>query len=315
MNNFFRKIRQNLLSAGKVGKYFSYAIGEIFLVVIGILIALQINNWNQNRLERQEEKIILQNLKDDYNNAIEEFEILNGIRNETISAAKDIFKLSSSIVDDYSTTYLDSLFSKTLSSPTYNNKTGSLEVLLTSGKINLISNQKLKELLIEWPGDVEDMIEDEITHSNMLQGRYSDLVETYLSWNDLVMAYSYDRARFNNIAFESMPNNKIVVSDYAAILNNMTFLNILNRRASFCMISNQETKVLIEKAKVIIDLIDEELNQWLIELRLGPWSAKILKSFYYFHQAMTYLPVDQSVVNMNNQDSEWLNSLEKLDKL
>ena len=47
MIKFFRKIRQDLLSKGKTGKYFKYAIGEIILVVIGILIALQINNWNE----------------------------------------------------------------------------------------------------------------------------------------------------------------------------------------------------------------------------------------------------------------------------
>lgn len=47
MIKFFRKIRQNLLSEGKTGKYFKYAVGEIVLVVIGILIALQINNWNE----------------------------------------------------------------------------------------------------------------------------------------------------------------------------------------------------------------------------------------------------------------------------
>lgn len=60
MIKFFRKIRQNLLSDGKTGKYLKYAIGEIFLVVIGILIAVQINNWNENRrLKTQELKILL----------------------------------------------------------------------------------------------------------------------------------------------------------------------------------------------------------------------------------------------------------------
>ena len=53
MIKFFRKIRQNLLSEGKTTKYFKYAIGEIVLVVIGILIALQINNWNEERKEKE----------------------------------------------------------------------------------------------------------------------------------------------------------------------------------------------------------------------------------------------------------------------
>jgi hypothetical protein len=52
MIKFFRKIRQNLLMENKTGKYFKYAIGEIILVVIGILIALQINNWNENRKQQ-----------------------------------------------------------------------------------------------------------------------------------------------------------------------------------------------------------------------------------------------------------------------
>ncbi|MFY0594729.1 DUF6090 family protein [Roseivirga sp.] len=58
MIKFFRKIRRNLLSEGKTGKYLKYAIGEIILVVIGILIALQINNWNENR--KNEEQGIIQ---------------------------------------------------------------------------------------------------------------------------------------------------------------------------------------------------------------------------------------------------------------
>ena len=49
MIKFFRHIRKNLLNEGKTSKYFKYAIGEIILVVIGILIALQINNWNELR--------------------------------------------------------------------------------------------------------------------------------------------------------------------------------------------------------------------------------------------------------------------------
>ncbi|MGB5646467.1 MAG: DUF6090 family protein [Muriicola sp.] len=52
MIKFFRKIRQKLLSENKIGKYLTYAIGEIVLVVIGILIALQINNWNENRKQQ-----------------------------------------------------------------------------------------------------------------------------------------------------------------------------------------------------------------------------------------------------------------------
>ncbi|WP_223034350.1 DUF6090 family protein [Hanstruepera marina] len=69
MIKFFRKIRQQLLSEGKTGKYLKYAIGEIILVVIGILIALQINNWNETRQTRKIEKEILNVLLEDLNSA------------------------------------------------------------------------------------------------------------------------------------------------------------------------------------------------------------------------------------------------------
>ena len=77
MIKFFRKIRQNLLMENKTGKYLKYAIGEILLVVIGILIALSINNWNEKRKARIEEKILLSNLKDDFKQAISSLERKN----------------------------------------------------------------------------------------------------------------------------------------------------------------------------------------------------------------------------------------------
>ena len=66
MIKFFRHIRKSLLMESKTYKYFKYALGEILLVMIGILLALQINSWNQKRLDRIEEKNILSNLHDEF---------------------------------------------------------------------------------------------------------------------------------------------------------------------------------------------------------------------------------------------------------
>ena len=65
MIKFFRKIRYNLMSGNKTAKYFKYAIGEVLLVMIGILLALQVNNWNQTRKDRVLEKTYLIGLKED----------------------------------------------------------------------------------------------------------------------------------------------------------------------------------------------------------------------------------------------------------
>ena len=59
MLRFFRQIRQRLLTDNKFSKYLLYAFGEILLVVIGILIALQVNNWNEERNQRKEEQKLI----------------------------------------------------------------------------------------------------------------------------------------------------------------------------------------------------------------------------------------------------------------
>ena len=66
MIKFFRRIRQQLLTENKFSKYMLYAIGEIVLVVIGILIALQLNNWNSNRIQKQKESLLLNALNEEF---------------------------------------------------------------------------------------------------------------------------------------------------------------------------------------------------------------------------------------------------------
>jgi len=65
MIKIFRKIHYDLIGKNKTGKYLKYAIGEILLVVIGILFALQINNWNEERKVRDHESVLLRELRNE----------------------------------------------------------------------------------------------------------------------------------------------------------------------------------------------------------------------------------------------------------
>ncbi len=67
MIKIFRRVKLNLLSEGKTGKYFKYALGEILLVMIGILLAIQVNNWNETSKQSKKELVLLANLKNDVN--------------------------------------------------------------------------------------------------------------------------------------------------------------------------------------------------------------------------------------------------------
>ncbi len=148
MIKFFRKIRQNLLSEGKTGKYFKYAIGEIILVVIGILIALQINNWNENQKLRNQEITYLNNLKDDLEIQINMLDVYIDYENIIIDHSNDIIKhyeLNNGFKN------MDSVFPKLndlTTRWTFTNTNTTLLQMLNSNQINIIQNKKLKEALI-----------------------------------------------------------------------------------------------------------------------------------------------------------------------
>ncbi|MEX0997595.1 MAG: DUF6090 family protein [Flavobacteriaceae bacterium] len=151
MIKFFRKIRQNLLSEGKTRKYFKYAIGEIILVVVGILIALWLNNLNSKNQKRIEEISILKGLKKDFQEDIYDFK-LNIWGYKRISSSVDFVlnRLESSAVYNDS---LDSYFAGTIAWPRSIIHKNSFGVLKSKG-LDLISNDSLRNAILNFHGQV-----------------------------------------------------------------------------------------------------------------------------------------------------------------
>lgn len=148
MIKFFRKIRQKLVMENKTSKYFKYAIGEIVLVVIGILIALQISNWNQNQQNKIKETYYLKEMQKEFlkdQKTLERFTMLteaktsrgilvkNYLKNDTINKKEllaDLF-FNGKIVAFKSFT------------PVY-------DELVSSGQMSLLKNDSLKILIKEY---------------------------------------------------------------------------------------------------------------------------------------------------------------------
>lgn len=86
MIKFFRKIRQSMIKNNKASKYLIYAVGEIILVVIGILIALSINNWNQTRLDKLRSIDYHERLMEDINFSISQSNNVNDVGQATLEA-------------------------------------------------------------------------------------------------------------------------------------------------------------------------------------------------------------------------------------
>lgn len=144
MIKFFRNIRKSLLMESKTSKYFKYAIGEILLVVIGILLALQINTWSQRHKDSKEELIILEklhaNIKTDSINLKYWLVNIESILNDLEIIEKEIKdqQLKRFSVDLYEP--LLSVFSMDLETTTWQN-------LISTGKISLLKNPLLMDSL------------------------------------------------------------------------------------------------------------------------------------------------------------------------
>ncbi|TXD64262.1 DUF6090 family protein [Polaribacter glomeratus] len=153
MIKFFRKIRQNLLKEGKTTKYFKYAIGEIVLVVIGILIALQINNWNEENANHKKQIDYLKSLKNEMESNLqnvnkEEQHILDFMKREEVlvkimSSSKAIDSTSDkTIFKFYFDIYNDDVIT--------NIETGAISEIISSGGLQYIKNDSIRKLIASW---------------------------------------------------------------------------------------------------------------------------------------------------------------------
>ena len=148
MIKFFRKIRQRLLTENNFSKYLLYAIGEIVLVVIGILIALQINNSNIKRIDKTIEIKYLKNIKVDLEKDLGNINYNLEFRHKKSAGTKKLIEQINGLPVDNLTelTYnvMNTLYNERFqpSNVTYND-------LVSSGNLNLISNDSIKILLLE----------------------------------------------------------------------------------------------------------------------------------------------------------------------
>ncbi|RIW18268.1 hypothetical protein D0X99_00795 [Algoriphagus lacus] len=236
---------------------------EILVITIGILGAFALNSWNENRKNKLEERAILENLQNDLDNTIAEFEFLNTLRKNAIDASLRIFEISSTMPINPNSE-LDTLFGKTMVRPTYNGKMGTLELLFSTGKISLIQNEEIKEKLISWPGMIDDFKEEEVYANEIFMGPFIGQLAKYAVIPDLypaVYGSSFINAAPTSSNLENQPSQLPMKSDYGHLLKNQEFLNLLAMRTTHFDISYSEAISLVNHANQLRELIKKELQK------------------------------------------------------
>jgi hypothetical protein len=198
----------------KTSKYLKYAIGEIVLVVIGILIALQINNWNQDRLASIEEQNIYKNLNTEFktNKILIQDDIDQNINSMT--TGKILMDLMGSDENNLKTINTDSLIFLFFESGGINFSENTVLELIQSGKMQYIKNDSLKNLIFDWTQKKENVLSSNGQKQRVLNLLLAYLYKKYplknidiygdLKWKEPSKLNIDKLVIFNEVEFESM---------------------------------------------------------------------------------------------------------------
>jgi hypothetical protein len=254
MIKFFRKIRQNLISQDKTSTYIKYAVGEIILVVIGILIALSINNWNEQRKQNNEEIYILNQLKIEFEADSIKINTLEKLTSGKVKQSKNLLKLIKEYDKDstkITPLYPIFLIGKAIPfydySPTYNE-------LVNSGKLNVISNDSIKVA-----------INDFINHNALMESTlYADMKAKKASYMNHV--FKYFNGEINGLLWQSkmsdLPELLALGADYNGFMKNTNtkfeINKVLASDSELLFIYNKNVK---NKLYLVLDLLNREINK------------------------------------------------------
>ena len=251
MLNIFRRFRKELITERRLSRYLVYASGEIFLVVIGILIALQINTWNQHRENRNELMIMLRAFKienqlniNDLRLKIEDTKHVRGALRGLLRNMGPNYEL----VDEKT---IDSLFFEGLSITLYDPNKASFINLIGSGNLKYIKNDSLHKVLLEWNSKLDD-----------LTNREAALFHTF---KNIVLPHFYNKLSLVKIdrqfaaGYDDLPQSKFEFDNRKA-LSRLETENILEDHYYNMEKIQLRYEAFYENLETVNRLIEKELN-------------------------------------------------------
>jgi hypothetical protein len=246
----------------KFTTYLLYAIGEIILVVVGILIAISIDDWNESKNERAQEQIILRQLKVEYQKNLEQLEQKMVMRNEMLEAATRLLQFK----DEPPSAKKDSLLlcmSSLMRDPTFDPIQNDL---IASGNLRLIRNDTLRQMLANWTSDILQVQEVEkqwqevrtgiVIPGYLKMGILRDLTDQL--WKD---GYTPVEALDGTISIQHRiypSKNGLTANE---ILENEELEGIASLAITFCQIGNIQSRALRDRIISIDQLITSGIDK------------------------------------------------------
>ena len=185
------------MEQNKIGKYLKYALGEILLVMIGILLALQVNNWNEQKKIVKQEKATIANLHLEFKKNLI---TLNG----DMKVLQQIIDASNSLLVNIGPDYqfgtlknVDSLISMTPRMVVWDPSQYTLSDIKASGKLSSLSNENLKIKLIEWESFYNNLLDWGDFYTKRGESYFEFLTNNSLNRNiNMMVNFKYGKSKF-----------------------------------------------------------------------------------------------------------------------
>ncbi len=251
-----RFFRFKKLVSMETSKYLRYSIGEVILVVIGILIALQVNNWNEYRKEKVEEKKILLSLHNEISNNLESLQVVIEEKNKIIDVNQYIMNNRGKNGEWKSQKSLDSLMNYiSLSGWIFVPQNGVLNEIINSGKLLLIENDLIKNEIASLPQLISLMIEEDRQYRLDLHQYFLP----FLSKNYNLIELTRYRELLENYSFKMGETN--FPKSIPELLSSREFENILTIQSIWIKFSNELNINQKNKYLEIQNLIEKEFPE------------------------------------------------------
>ncbi|RED37916.1 hypothetical protein DFQ10_1142 [Winogradskyella eximia] len=230
------------MEKNKTGKYLKYAIGEILLVIIGILIAVSINGWNEDRKLKKAEQSILKDLKHEMTFNLKALESAIEGNEKSFQTAIEMRALfrDRAAFDKMSDSLFYASIVKLDYNATYDPQNGILNSIISSGQINQLSNKELKYLL----ASLKELTIDALENIVKIETQREDLIKSY--WINAMIIEDEKIMGLNIRSIFDHPEFR-----YAT---NHLFYNIRKNGL-------EEEKELMATLEHIIELIDKNINK------------------------------------------------------
>ena len=228
MLSMFRNIRRNLFAGSRMNKYLGYALGEIVLVVIGILIALQVDRWNEQRLERQEALSIYESVSQQVSEDREELLEVKAYNLERSLA----YERANQIISGLETSRTDSLalFAMLLGQYSDFHRDATIyENLAVSGQLKLVKNSEITAALQDLDMTYNFINNLESMHWDMIINEFSPELRPVVNYNTMqaVLPERLFAVEIQNIFVESIYLTKYKDAIYGQAVMQIDSLNLL----------------------------------------------------------------------------------------